>query len=382
LNNRLIAFGILSVSLLTIMAGAAVSPALADIQAKVSGATPTLTKMVLTIPALFIIPTSFLVGRLSISKKRLILFAVTLYTVAGSAAYYATDIYTLLFTRALLGVSVGITMPSVTALIADFYFGHDRFKMMSYNAVTANVGGIIATFMSGFLAAKGWQYAFLVYLTGAPVLLIALLFIKDPIKPQERAKGQKLPSPVFFKAVPAMILFLGFYIIPMNIASYLISKNLGGPMEAGFSLSCSTGTAVIIGMIAPKLREILGRMFIVSATGAAVLSFFILSYSVNMTLVYISMALMGYTLSMMMPFIMHSATEASEGNNIGATSLVTIFIFLGQFISPIFFDGVGKVMGNNDPAFQFKIALTLFSLVFLYSLKLALLPAQRGNLSE
>jgi MFS family permease len=181
-DKKYLALGILSVSLLTIMAGAAVSPALADILENVEGANPTLTKMVLTVPALFIIPTSYAVGRWSgeISKKKLVLFAILLYSFAGSAAYYVTDIYSLLVTRALVGVSVGITMPSITALIADFYEGPDRFRMMSFNNVAANFGGIIATFLSGLLASISWNYAFLVYLTGLPVLIVAAIFIKDP----------------------------------------------------------------------------------------------------------------------------------------------------------------------------------------------------------
>ncbi len=141
--------------------------------------------MVLTLPAVFIIPpTSYSVGRWSgdFSKKRLALFGVLIYTISGCWAFFATDIYMLLASRAVLGVAVGIIMPVAASLIADFYHGEQRMRMMGgFNSAFANFGGIIATFSSGgLLASIDWRYAFLVYSVGIPVFIMGLLFIKEP----------------------------------------------------------------------------------------------------------------------------------------------------------------------------------------------------------
>jgi MFS family permease len=357
--DRLIAFGILSLSLLTIMSGAAVSPALADIQSSLKGANPTLTKMILTTPAMFIIPTATLVGRYTqgLSKKQMLLTATAVYVVAGSSAYFASDIYMLLTTRALLGIAVGVIMPVSTSLIADYYSGESRMKMMGYNASFANFGGIVATFSSGLLAGIDWRYAFLVYLLGIPIFLIALFFIKDPESPTKISapKLDKLPMATYLTAFPGFMIFLGFYTIPTNIAVYLVAKGLGGPEHAGYALAFSTGTAMVMGFFAAKVRRALGRAFVPSIALSMLLCHLLLGFTTSTASVNIAMIANGYTLSMSIPYIMMRATESSGGNNVGATSLVTSFIFLGQFFSPLVLDGLTAPFGLNDPDMVYRI---------------------------
>lgn len=370
-NKRSLAFGIISLAPLTIMAGAAVSPALADIKASFSGVSPTLIKMILTLPAVFIIPTSYVVGRLAskISKKKLVLTGVLLYTLAGCSAFFTNDIYSLLASRAALGVAVGIIMPLAAALIADFFQGEEKLQMMSFNAAFANFGGIIATFSSGLLAVIDWRYAFLVYLVGIPVLVIGSIFIKDPVKTSAEIaalNGRRLPLETYFTAFPAFLIFLGFYSIPTNIAVYLVSKGLGGPEHAGYALAFSTGTAMLMGLMTAKVKKATGRWFVPSITLTMLICHLLLGFTTSVIAVNIAMVANGYTLSMSIPYIMHRATESSNGYNVGATSLVTVFVFLGQFFSPIVLDGIAKTAGYADASVNYKIvaAGSLAALVF------------------
>ncbi len=171
--------------------------------------------MVLTLPAVFIIPTSYSVGRWSgdfFSKKRLALFGVLIYTISGCWAFFATDIYMLLASRAVLGVAVGIIMPVAASLIADFYHGEQRMRMMGFNSAFANFGGIIATFSSGLLASIDWRYAFLVYSVGIPVFIMGLLFIKEPestANHDRKAPRKKLPLAAYKVHSLFFLLFFG-----------------------------------------------------------------------------------------------------------------------------------------------------------------------------
>lgn len=63
---------LLSISLLTIMAGAAVAPGLGEITKAFPGESQTMIKLVLSLPPLFIVPFSILSGILSsrVSKKK------------------------------------------------------------------------------------------------------------------------------------------------------------------------------------------------------------------------------------------------------------------------------------------------------------------------
>lgn len=370
-SKTLLTLGILSLSLLTIMAGAAVSPALADIQKSLNVTNPTLVKMILTLPAVLIIPTSYAVGRYApyMSKKKLALFGVFIYVVSGCSAVFVDSIYTLLVTRVILGVSVGIIMPVSAGLIADYYSGPDRMKVMGYNASFANFGGIIATATSGLLATVNWRYAFLVYALGIPVFIFASIFIKDPARTETFTDKlrKKLPKETYIAAIPAFLVFLGFYTIPTNIAAYLITENLGGPPEAGYALALSTGTAMVTGFFTLKIRVLLGRAFIPFIVLSAMLTHFLLGFTSSVLLVNIAMISNGFNLSLSMAYIMSRATETSDGNNVRATSLVTSLIFLGQFFSPIVMDLLGILFGTHAPIFSFQVVAFGASAVFVYT---------------
>lgn len=98
-----LAASILSLSLLTVMAGAAVAP------------------------ALFIVITNMFFGRLAsrFGARTLTMAGLALYTVGGAAAGLFNSIWAVLVMRALVGVGVGIIMPLSTGLLT-YYFAPEK----------------------------------------------------------------------------------------------------------------------------------------------------------------------------------------------------------------------------------------------------------------
>jgi MFS family permease len=159
--NRRLSAAILSVSLLTIMASAAISPALAKIGQAFPGTDKTLIKLILTLPSLTIIPFSLLSGWLAArTKKKTILFwGLAIYFAAGVGGGFARSIVELLAIRAFLGVGIGLIMPLSTTLIADFFDGEARTKMMGLSGAVNNIGGVVFLSVSGWLACIDWRWA-------------------------------------------------------------------------------------------------------------------------------------------------------------------------------------------------------------------------------
>lgn len=118
---------ILSLSLLTIMAGAAVAPALDVIQQHFSGEPVILIQLIISMPALFIAITNLFFGKLCalFMGRTLTLTGLAFYVVFGCAAGLCSNIYLLLICRALVGVGVGIIMPmsTVPTIIAAIQAG-------------------------------------------------------------------------------------------------------------------------------------------------------------------------------------------------------------------------------------------------------------------
>lgn len=144
---------ILSLSFLSILSGAAVSPALGRIQQAFPDASPLTIQMILTLTPLFIIPFSLLTGRFSlIFRKRHILFVgLIIYLLAGVGGGLMNNMTMLLFMRALLGVGTGLISALSLSLIADFYHGDERSNTMGQSSAVATMGGIVLTLLSGWL---------------------------------------------------------------------------------------------------------------------------------------------------------------------------------------------------------------------------------------
>ena len=164
---------VLSISLLTVMAGAAIAPALGIIRDHFSDAPDMLVQFIVSLPALLIIVTNLLFPWLcSLLKTRsLALTGLLLYVVAGAGCFFVDDIWLLLAMRALLGVSVGMIMPLSTGLLAYYFPPERQASLMGLSAAMNQMGGVVATLLAGLLANIEWNYAFLVYLLSAALYL-------------------------------------------------------------------------------------------------------------------------------------------------------------------------------------------------------------------
>src|SRR3954451_24136955 len=156
---------LLLVSSLTIMSVITISPALPQMTAAFSGVknSALLVKLVLTIPALMIALFSPITGRLidHYGRLKILWFALALYAVAGSAGFYLHNLYHILISRAVLGISVGMSMTIVITLIADYFEGIERQKFVGIQIAFMSMGGILFIGLGGILADQGWRYPFL-----------------------------------------------------------------------------------------------------------------------------------------------------------------------------------------------------------------------------
>ena len=110
---------ILSMSLLTVMAGAAIAPALGIIKAHFSEASGLLVQLIVSMPALLIIVTNlfFLAISRRLRTRAIATTGLLLYVAAGAGCFFVDDIHVLLVMRALLGISVGLIMPLLSAAL-------------------------------------------------------------------------------------------------------------------------------------------------------------------------------------------------------------------------------------------------------------------------
>ena len=237
--GKTLTVSILSLSLLTVMAGAAVAPALGVIQAHFSDTNPLFVQMIISVPALFIVITNFIFPKLCkvFSAKTLVLMGLLLYTAGGCASGLFDNIFAVLVMRALVGIGVGIIMPLSTGLLSYYFPPEKQVRLMGYSSAMNQMGVVIATLLSGLLANISWRVSFLVYLMGLISIVLCLFYLpNDKITQETQAKedrGEKETAGGVgvFRAnimyILAMFLLMStFFIYPANFAMETISEGI------------------------------------------------------------------------------------------------------------------------------------------------------------
>ncbi len=335
---------LLLVSSLTIMSMITISASLPDMT-KTFSTLPNaenLVKLTLSFPALFIALTAIIAGKFidKFGRLRLLNAALIIYAIAGSTGYWLENIYLILAGRALLGICVGITMTIATTLIADYYQGKSRQKFAGLQIAVMSLGGILFVTLGGVLADISWRVPFLLYLFPLVILPMTSLYLKEP-KTLHVVKNKdasvKSPNVIWLVFINVMIMWILFFIIPVQIPFYLKSIGIEKNTLIGIAIASTTFFSVISSLSFSKIKDKLSfqQVFGIGYLLMA-LAFASISYGGSYAMVMIGMLLSGLGMGLMIPnanvWVMQLAPEQIRGQEIGR---LTTFWFMGQFLSPI-----------------------------------------------
>ncbi len=454
---------ILSVSLLTVMASAAISPALAKISQAFPGVDKTLIKLVLTLPSLFIIPFSLLSGWLAlrVKQKYILLAGLFIYFLAGIGGGFARSIRELLIIRAIFGIGVGLIIPLSTGLIANFFEGRERVKMMGYSGSVSHFGGVIFLLLSGWLACLNWRFAFGVY--GLAVIIILMIFFWLPEPVHKRAPAfskSRLPGGVYLCAVLGALMMIAFYAAPTNLAmfiesekemytsrtplfkdkkeflshlekgtvsdvtrqsfkdngiflsdkaalavqeqgkswkitdknkKYIVKKEedklviyterMGRPGIAGYFLSTMTLVGVVSGIILALLIKVFRAYCPALGIGLMSIGYALLGFATSLSGVFLAMVCIGFSSGILMPILLLRVSKISPGVSITfAMAVVSIGIYLGQFLSPVVLRGVTLLSGQDTFRSQFNLLALALGIAALIGVAIAIKNSKGNNI--
>ena len=141
-----------------------------------SPASAALVPLILTIPALFIAVLAPFAGAIvdKIGRKQVLIIALLVYTVVGTAPAFLHSLGAIVATRAGVGITEAFIMTCCTTMIADYFTGNRRNKILGLQALVTSLAATVFFVVGGALAAFGWRTPFWVH---AISLLVALVMI-------------------------------------------------------------------------------------------------------------------------------------------------------------------------------------------------------------
>jgi MFS family permease len=362
--------------MMTVMAGATIAPSLPQMKAAFpdNPSAETLVKLILTIPGLFIAATAPFSGWIidRFGRIRLLVIALFVYAAAGTSGLYLNTLMEIIVGRAFLGIAVGGIMTTAVALIGDYFDGPERQSFLGVQASIMALSGTLFITVGGTLADVGWRYPFLIYGMAILAIPLVLIFLKEPPKAEvtEAEKKQpkaKIPSLAWTIYILSFLGMAVFYMMPVQVP-FLIQEvdNVGG-QQVGLAL----GTVMLVGgMVSFNFKRIKNRLTHYQIYGISFLTlglgYGMLYYASSYATLFPGLIMAGIGSGLIMPnsnlCLVSLAPPNVRGRVLG---LLTTFIFLGQFLSPIMFQPVVNISSISHGFFYLAIALVFFSVISL-----------------
>ncbi|MFB9054757.1 MFS transporter [Formosa undariae] len=333
-------FTLLLVSSLTIMVGTVIAPALSGIVEHLNFKYS--PGLLITLPSLGVVVFASFIGRLlnKIGSFKLLCLGLIPYAILGVIGAFITNDYLLMFDRFLLGGATVAVQVSVTSFIADFFKGTDRMKLIAWQGMAIELGGVVFLSIGGVLGEWHWQYPFYIYLIAILCLFLVMKNLSQLKKIEGLKDATEIPAKehkrkvklVFYASMSAMVLFfVGFVTLPIYLPKVLsFSESTTGYYMAFISL-----IAIITASQMPKAVGKFGD----AKTVCLGFIFFMFGYSClassgSITVLMISAIFIGIGFGFTIPLLNHMMIEASSNQNLGKNlGLYSMGVFGGQFLA-------------------------------------------------
>ena len=332
---------------LTVMSSATIAPSMPHM-AEVFSGTPNaefLTKLILTTPALAIVLFAPLAGAIvdRFGRLRFLHANLVLYGFAGASGFVLDDLHQILVGRALLGIAVGGTMTTVSALTGDYFSGEARTRYAGVQSLFMSLGTVVFIGLGGLLADIDWRSPFLLYLSAWLMLIPVALHLEEPKRaarhgPAVGAPEQPLPVATIALAYCIVLLsMIAYYMTPVQIPFYLRQLGVESSALAGLAIILSSLAAAAASFGYSRLRRRNGFLsiyaisFALLAAGYAIIAA-AAGYGVLLLGAIISGVGVGFIFPNAHLWVIALAPPRYRGRLAGG---MTASLFLGQFLSPI-----------------------------------------------
>ncbi len=324
-----------------------------------------LAPMALATPALFVALLSPVAGILAdkVGRKRLLLIAICAYALAGTAPMWLDNLYLIISSRVLVGISEAAVMTASTALICDYFDGQRRANWLAMQFGTAAIVATVCFASAGLLGNFGWRAPFAVY--GATLLFVPmiLLIIFEPDVRTRAATQAPSSIPLFgprLLLTSALTVLCGifFYVTPVHISFVLAERGISEPSTLGLVSACGSIGVVAGALLFRSLPRMSIGILLTLAFALETVGFAIIcgepTLSGTVVGMFINNTGCGLSLPLVLAWSLASLPPAQRGRGSG---IWTSAFFIGQFACPIVVGAARAELGSMSTSLAFFAAV-------------------------
>lgn len=372
----------------TMSAAAALIPVLSSI-AKVFPDYAHLVHLLVTIPPLMMMISSILVSPLLkvLSSKKISILGLSFIIFSGVYPYFSHSFILLILSRVIMGLGLGLVVTISSSLPARYFAsGKDRDTATGLQSAFSSLGGVLFSFLSGFIANYYWKGVFLVQLLNLIPLAVILLLMRphfnkgnEELDPSfiegtiTKDKGGKLfVKDAFFITLLAFLCIVIGSTFPHNMSIYIDEKNIGTTNFTGFIGSINAFLGFLIGILFHRIHKRLKNYTLSTSLFILGASFLIVSKALKPFMFLTGSTLFGIGTSLLYPaFLTNIYSSIPDKDIVPAISMYMVATNIAQFVSPFIMNNLSSILGTGiEYRFIFaSISITVLGLIIIITKK-------------
>ncbi|MBO9999518.1 MAG: MFS transporter [Cyanobacteria bacterium SID2] len=344
---------LLAAACVSTLTGAAIAPVFPDMVEQLQ-LDPRWAGTLVSAPRLTIALASPILGLLAdrTGKSRILVFSLIGFSIFGMMGGLLQDFAPLLVVRGLVGVANGGISAASLGLVASWFDGETRSRLIGYTASAIAVTSTIVPLVAGGLGSFGWQYAFTLYGLAIPIAIAAVWIVNEPKSGRGSDLGVSSFSSLWrdLRRSKILIVFLSlacssmvFYTVIAYAPQHFKQSIDADSLTNGIILATrSIGAAIIAAIGASQLARRFGSIAAIGL-GFGLMSVTVATIPVVDTVQLALIAAFGFGIGfgLVMPSLYNVLADLSSIDNRSTLlALGTGFASLGQFFAPILLGGI------------------------------------------
>lgn len=360
-----------------------VSPTFPVMVSELDGVTSGNVGLVITvyaIPGIVLMPV-FAVGTDLIGRRAVLLPALALFGIGGTAIAFVDSFSAILVLRLIQGMGGGALIGTAITLIGDLYSGQTASSAQGLRLSGNGLSATLTPALAGLLAGLAWHFPFLVFAIAFVPLLLAIMFIPEPIERAEDTsvweKTQAVKGEVRSYArglkteitdTKLALIFLGgfvqgfsYYAILTFAPLFAVESLQATAFVGGAVLSARGFARIVIGPFAGSFLTYLSRkqMLVITSAMMAV-STGVIGVAPSVFWLVFVIGIFGIGDALFTPVHRDSLTQLSnQENRAGVVNGNSLLRNAATMTSPAFF---GFVLIFSGYSTLFLVAATIFAL--------------------
>ena len=367
---------IIIVTIVTMMGGSVISPALPVIQQALAIETSKIGLLMtaFSLPGLISIPISGIMTD-RFGRQKVIVPMLLLYSIAGSLCFFAPNFETLLLLRFLSGLGAGSLATLSLILIGDLFSNKEQKEALGYRTSFGYFSNGILPIFGGFLAVISWNYPFLLFALGIPIsIMAARVLVNEKINSESSVKeylievGRGLSNArvASLLTVAPTLMIINQGILATFLPIYIGSKFGASAAVIGIIISTRTIAGSLIAFFMGKLTEIVKEEWLlVSSIIVLAITILFLPLVTSAWVMIAPVMIMGLALGIGFPaFQSLLIAETPQELRAGVMSASGVTNRMGQAAGPIAAGGLFAIGGFEVVFFGASLFLIIM-IIFL-----------------